>query len=143
VTHHNRGNIPGNNIESTIARETSIRGRNYNNRNPISKRKYTANQTRMPLFRIFANRNIFQPRHRNWPDRAESPRSLTLDRFIFTTRLGHDRWCRNPSHPRHLPNDLRIPSTFMAMPCHALPRRAADTTRSALEGVGPKLSRSG
>jgi hypothetical protein len=52
VTHHNRVNIPANNIKSTISPEISMRGTD------IRRIRLECH-----FFGFFANRNIFQPRH--------------------------------------------------------------------------------
>jgi hypothetical protein len=80
VTPYNRVNIPVNphQIKSTVAPETSMRSKNDNNRNPMSKHEYTANQTRMPFFGFSANWNI------GCPTSAGAQGSLMKGRVLLT-----------------------------------------------------------
>jgi hypothetical protein len=107
--------------------------RTDNNRNPMSKHRYTMNQTRMPLFRICCELQYLPVPSLKL---ATSSRTIAISdpaSLIFTNRLWQDPSRRNTSDPQSLPNDGYIPCTFIAKPCPAALRRR---DHSVCSGMG-------
>jgi hypothetical protein len=107
-------------IKSRVGQKRSMMIRNDNNRNRRSKHRYTANQTRMPLFRIFG---------------------IALCR-IPLPEIGQLERSHRDSVPWIRPCPLTLTFHPHLRPSRAPPRRTGDTARSSLGESGGKLFRS-